>query len=104
MNKSIESLTANDARELLRESMMQLADRIQSDAARIFNDEFDDDDTDYMPARANTLARFIFILTNATDDADYITAMRDIQSNRDNSLDDLQTCDFDLAIDEYFLD
>lgn len=104
MIKSIESLTAHDARELMRESLMILSNRIQSDAARIFNDDFSDDDTDYFPARASTYARLTFILTNADDDADYITAMRDIQSNRDNSLDDLMTCDIALPIDEYLID
>lgn len=101
MTNSIESLTESDARELMRESMMILSDRITSDAARIFNDDYSDDDTDYFPARAATLARFIFILTNA--DESLLDALRDIATNRDNALDDYETCDIDMPLDDYLI-
>lgn len=52
------------ALHLMRTTMLTLADAVKQDALDIAEHNFGDDDTDYMPARANALTALIFTLTS----------------------------------------
>lgn len=66
MNNDTDLIITDDdiARRLLLDSARMLQLKIAADIERIANDDFSDDDTDYMPARAATLSNIIAALAN----------------------------------------
>lgn len=58
--------TDDAARALMTSTMLAMIPQLANDAARLANNDFSDDDTDYMPAIANAYAA----LTAATATAD----------------------------------
>ncbi len=97
---SIDSLTDATAREMMISTARILNDRIRIDIDAIANDEFSDDDTDYIPARA----RILSILMNALADIDISPsdALRELISD-DDFIIDIEGCDIALPL-SYLID
>ena len=93
--------TNDDARALMMTTARILTTRMLHDIDRLANDDFSDDDTDYMPARANTVAALIFA-TASVDETPLESLTRLLASH--DFIDDLLTCDTDLPLDIDFTD
>lgn len=99
------TMTDADALSIMLPTMTTLAAAVADDAARIALDHFSDDDTDYMPARANALAALISAL--ATTDETPADALRRLIDDPASEF-PLDICclsaDTDIALDIDFTD
>lgn len=96
-NYNITSIPSDDdLRPIILESIALLHTQIALDIAALTDDRFSDDDTDYFPARADTLAYLIATMT-AAHEYPLSDAIHDLLTRDDHSdhLLDLPTCDFD---------
>lgn len=89
------AMTDDDARSLMTASLITLTERAAHDARLIAALDYSDDDTDYMPARARTLAALTSALLNDLTPAE---SLRFLLSD-DDFCADLITADIALAID-----
>lgn len=76
----LDELTDGKALGLMRDSLSTLAHWIARDAAKIITDDYGDDDTDYMPARANAYAALTEALLSDFTPAD---ALRHLLKNHE---------------------
>lgn len=86
----------SELRSIYIDSIRLLRDKTAADLTHLIDDNYSDDDTDYFPARAQTLSNLIADLT-ASYEYPLSQSIADTIAS-DDRLADLITCDFDFPL------